>query len=124
MSNGPNSRMFQFAIPTGSLAAPGNERLDALVASSAYLRNAQGTLTKAPRPLQAMPIAGPVSLRTDERFRFGAHTTRARKSALPIDAAPDRFSSELYPLPAPYVHLVQGADTRWLHRGTEISPAM
>ncbi len=94
--------------------------LDALAQSSSYLRNLQ-TLSKVPRLPSRPHGVVPVSLATDDRFRFGSHVTRVRKSALPAGAI-DRFAGEVYPFQAPYVPAVPGQDTRWLRRGSEITP--
>lgn len=96
--------------------------MDALVASSNHLRNMQRALSRAPTQPDAMPSFNPVVAPSDDRFRFGAHVTRTRKSAMPTGAV-DRMSSEAYPMAAPYLPAAQGLDTRWMHRGTEISAA-
>lgn len=96
--------------------------MDALVASSNHLRNMQRTLSRAPAQPGAMPPLNPVTAPSDDRFRFGAHVTRTRKSAMPTGLV-DRMSSEAYPMIAPYLPSVQGLDTRWMQRGTEISAA-
>lgn len=94
--------------------------MDALVASSDHLRNMQRTLSRAPSQSNDMPALNPVPAPSDDRFRFGAHVTRMRKSAMPAGVV-DRMSSEAYPMAAPYLPVAQSLDTRWVQRGTEIS---
>ena len=97
-----------------------NSHLDALAQSSSALRNLQ-LLSKVPRAQAPPAAAAHVALASDDGFRFGAAVTRVRKSALPAGQV-DRFASESYPFLAPYVPAVVGQDTRWLRRGSEITP--
>lgn len=96
--------------------------MDALVTSSSYLRNMQRKLSKVQMQTNQLPPYGPVALKCDDRFRFGAEVTRVRKSAMPAGEV-DRMSSEVYPLAAPYLPAVPGVDSRWVSRGTEITAA-
>lgn len=94
--------------------------MDALVASSNHLRNMQRALSRVPQLPGRMPPAGPVELGNDERLRYGPRTTRTRRSAAPATEI-DRFSSEIYPVAAPYVPPAIGAASRWASRGVEVT---
>lgn len=97
-----------------------NAHLDALAQSSSSLRNLQ-LLSKVPTLPTPNGSPAVVPLANDDSLRFGTRVTRVRKSALPAGAL-DRFSGEVYPFRAPYIPAVVGQDTRWLQRGSEITP--
>ena len=111
------------ALPRATLDPAFANRIDALVASSNYLRNMQRLQSKVLMQTNALPPTAPVPVGNDERFRYGANLTRVRKSAGPAGEF-DRLSSEWYPLGNPYIVTPTGQDSRWTRRGSEITGMM
>jgi len=91
---------------------------DALAASSNALRNLHMKLSKAQRPVPAIPHLSPVVMRVDDRFTAGV-LTRAKKSIQPVDAV-NRFASEFYPIAPPRVDFVSGFNTRLIGRDPSV----
>ena len=87
--------------------------MDALVASSDHLRNMQRTLSRAPSQPHDIPALNPVPAPSDDRFRFGAHVTRMRKSAMPTGVV-DRIEGELA--------VVEWTDGGWSDLPLELLP--